>query len=158
MIFAAVGTQLPFDRMIRCVDEWANTHKVEVVGQIGESDYQPIAMKVYRFLSPSDFSIIQAKADVLVGHAGMGTILGAMELGKPLIILPRLASYKEHRNDHQLATAKKFLGFSGIYVAFNEAELSNFLCNYKILTLPDSRISKFASKDLLSAVDAFIGK
>ena len=34
MIFVAVGTQFPFDRLIRCVDEWALAHGVEVVAQI----------------------------------------------------------------------------------------------------------------------------
>ena len=62
-------------------------------------------------------------ADAVVAHAGIGTILGALELGKPTVVMPRRAALGEHRNDHQLATARRFSG-PGIAVALDEHELA----------------------------------
>ncbi len=42
MIFATVGTQLPFDRLIRALDGWAASNGgVEVFAQIGRGEYEP---------------------------------------------------------------------------------------------------------------------
>jgi len=156
LIFVAVGTQLPFDRMIRCVDKWAKKSGVDVVAQAGDSSYEPEAIESYKFISPNEFLQFQIKANILVGHAGMGTILSAMELGKPLIIMPRLVAYNEHRNDHQLATALKFKNTPGIYVAMNDNELLDYLNDHNKLALPESKISNQASQSLLNAIDHFI--
>ena len=42
MIFATVGTQLPFDRLIVALDQWAaSSPDVEVFAQIGRGEYRP---------------------------------------------------------------------------------------------------------------------
>ena len=41
----------------------------------------------------------------------MGTILTGLDLGKPVVVVPRLAACGEHRNDHQLATVEKLQRF-----------------------------------------------
>ena len=42
MIFVTVGTQLPFDRLVRAVDAWAAEHpQVDVFGQIGPASFRP---------------------------------------------------------------------------------------------------------------------
>jgi len=41
----------------------------------------------------------------------MGTILTGLDLGKPVVVVPRLAAHGEHRNDHQLATVKQLSRF-----------------------------------------------
>ena len=46
-------------------------------------------------------------AAAIVAHAGMGTILTALETGKRLLVMPRRAALGEHRNDHQLATVSR---------------------------------------------------
>ncbi len=38
MIFVTVGEQLPFDRLVRAVDEWAAASGKEVFAQIGNSE------------------------------------------------------------------------------------------------------------------------
>jgi UDP-N-acetylglucosamine transferase subunit ALG13 len=123
MIFVTVGEQLPFDRLIRTVDEWAGTSKKEVFAQIGRSVYMPKHIFHKAFLTPEEYTEKLLAADVIVAHAGMGTIITASELGKPILIMPRQAAFGEVRNDHQYSTARRFLALNYVTVAFDEVEL-----------------------------------
>lgn len=124
MIFVTVGGQLPFDRLIRCVDEWAGRAGApEVFAQIGRGEYTPRHLRWERFLSPAGFRDRMQRADAVIGHAGVGTILTALELGKPVLVFARRAEYREHRSDHQLATARYFAARGHVLAAFTEVEL-----------------------------------
>lgn len=156
MIFVAVGTQLPFDRLVRYVDNWSAQNEVTVIGQIGDSELNTQFMVSEKFFEPSRFRDLQNSAEILVGHAGIGTILGALELQKPLIIMPRRADLGEHRNDHQVATATLFHDRPGIYVANTEEQLIKFLDDRENLARSASVISKFASRELIETITKFI--
>ena len=91
MIFATVGSQESFDRLIRAVDEWAILRgRDDVFAQIGGSTLQPKHIKFTKFLEPNEFNRVIREASVIVAHAGMGSIISALELGKPLVVMPRL--------------------------------------------------------------------
>ncbi|WP_160152876.1 glycosyltransferase [Microbulbifer sp. ALW1] len=124
MIFVSVGTQLPFDRLISAMDEWASGHQgSSVFAQIGESRYVPRNINFEKSLSISEYTDFFNEANLVVSHAGMGTIITALETRKPLIIMPREFSRGEHRNDHQIATAEKFSHFDLIHVVRDSASL-----------------------------------
>ncbi|AGF79897.1 hypothetical protein UWK_03380 [Desulfocapsa sulfexigens DSM 10523] len=123
MIFVTVGEQLPFDRLVRAVDECAQKLGQEIFAQIGETEWRPKKIGYEKFLNPDEFNKKFLEADVIIAHAGMGTIITALELGKPIIVMPRKAALGEHRNDHQFATAQRFLALNYITVAFDETEL-----------------------------------
>ncbi len=123
MIFVTVGEQLPFDRLIRIVDEWAKNTGGEVFAQIGRTSFKPQNIKYKNFLHPNEFKKKFEYSDLVISHAGMGTIITAIEIGKPIIVIPRQASLGEHRNDHQFSTAKRFMNLNYITVAFDENEL-----------------------------------
>jgi UDP-N-acetylglucosamine transferase subunit ALG13 len=129
MILVTVGTQIPFDRLINYVDEWVSTLKVkpEVVAQIGTSEYHSNDIKVFKTVEPEQFEQYITECDFLVSHAGMGSILTALRVKKPIIIFPRKASFGEHRNDHQLATVKSFTNVEGVYIATTKEELFDLL-------------------------------
>jgi len=128
MIFVTVGAQMAFDRLIRAVDAWAGVHPaVSVFGQIGPSAYHPAHMGYARFLEPREFEARFAAAQLVIAHAGMGTIITALELDKPLVVVPRRGDLAETRNDHQLATARRFGGLGFVQVAHDVAELTAHL-------------------------------
>ena len=127
MILVAVGTQFPFDRLVETVDKWAAASGAEVIGQIGPSTYVPAHIKAQAFLPPEEFQALLDKAELVIAHCGMGSILSALSCGKPIIVMPRSAAKGEHRNDHQFATAERFAGRPGVTVASDEAELSHCL-------------------------------
>jgi UDP-N-acetylglucosamine transferase subunit ALG13 len=57
----------------------------------------------------------------------MGTIISALQHSKPIIVMPRLAQFHEHRNDHQLATAKSFAKLGFVKAVYSETELQQAL-------------------------------
>lgn len=105
MIFLTVGTQLPFDRLVSPVLEWLEKEKEEYVLQVGPTSLDIVDNKaVFNNLEPQKYEEIFEKSELVISHAGMGGILSCLERGKPLIVMPRIHSLGEHRNDHQLAT------------------------------------------------------
>jgi len=154
MIFLTVGTQCPFNRLVKIVDSWAENKKTKIFAQIGNSDYKVKNFKYSRFLTKEEFDKIFNEAELIISHAGMGTIISSMEQEKKIIVFPRKAEYHEHRNDHQLAITKVFEN-STINIAYNNKELVNLLNNANNL-LKCSKIGKFASITLLETIAAFI--
>lgn len=125
MIFATVGTQLPFDRLLSALDLWAAANPgVPVTAQIGETRTAFAHLTCHPHLDQAGFAAQMAQARVIVAHAGMGTILSAAEAGKPLILMPRRAAFGEHRNDHQLATAAEMAVLSNVTVIDDAADLA----------------------------------
>jgi UDP-N-acetylglucosamine transferase subunit ALG13 len=120
MIFLALGTQLPFDRLTRAMDDWcARTPDHGVLGQIadlGPHNHRPVHYQWHERMAPGDFEDAFARADFVVAHAGMGVIITALTMGKPIVIMPRRADLKEHRNEHQRATAARFGRRPGVQV------------------------------------------
>lgn len=135
MIFLTLGTQLPFDRLVRALDKAAKSLSEPAFGQIGHSKYRPEEFEATAFLSPSDFVAHLESARVVVGHAGIGTILSGMKTGKPLLLMARRADLGEHRNDHQLATAEQVKGTPGIYIVEDEQDIAHHLRSPRLVGL-----------------------
>ena len=55
-----------------------------------------------------EFDELLKKADLLITHGGVGTIVTALKMGKKVIASPRLAQYGEHHNDHQCQIIDSF--------------------------------------------------
>lgn len=127
MIFLTLGTQLPFDRLVESVDTIAPLIDEPVFGQIGRGGYNPLHFEHIESLSPADFNARFKAARVVIGHAGIGTILAGFKLQKPLIVMARRASLGEHRNDHQIATAAQISRFRGVYIAESSQDIYEIL-------------------------------
>lgn len=124
MIFVTVGTEFPFDRLIRAMDDWAAYNPQDpVIAQIGTGAYEPRHMTWHRRMGRAAFAESVTAAELIVAHAGIGSLVTAGEYGKPVVLLPRRARFGEQRNDHQLDTAARLGGRPGIRVAETEAEL-----------------------------------
>ncbi len=108
MIFVTVGTHYQgFERLIKKMDEIAGKIDDEVIMQIGYTDYEPKNAKWLRFLErEEDILELYKKADVIVAHAGAGTLLTALSFGKPVVVVPRLKKFGEHIDDQQLELAE----------------------------------------------------
>lgn len=156
MIFATVGTQLPFDRLIRALDDWAAAQAgIEVFAQIGHGGYKPRHVGWSHDLDPREFSRRLEASDVVVAHAGMGTIISGIELGKRVIVMPRRASLGEHRNEHQLATVARLAHLQGLEVVHDPEELGTALARGQSYRRCDSGAG--ADPGLIAAIRDFAG-
>lgn len=156
MIFVTVGAQMPFDRLVRTVDEWAQSRsRRDVFAQIGSTSWRPSYIEHTAFLAPPEFRRRVAEASVIVAHAGMGSILTALELGKPILVMPRRGELRETRNDHQVATARQLADLGRVRAAFDEGELSALLDQIGELSAART-IRAHASDELIEAVRSFI--
>lgn len=158
MIFVTVGLQLPFDRLIYAIDVWAGTRaRSDVVAQVGASSYRPANIHTKDRFSVDEFRAHVAKARLVVAHAGMGSLITALEIGKPIIVLPRQAALKEHRNDHQLATARYMEEHNLARVATSEDDLVRRLDDWQEAG-PPLRITEHAGSELVARVSTFIAE
>ena len=156
MIFVTVGSDVPFDRLVSAVDEWAGlTGRRDVFAQIGRSSLRPSHIEHTAFIDPRVFVDRMKQASVVVSHAGMGTILTALYYQKPLLVMPRRASLGETRSDHQFATARHLAEIAKIAVAPDEVALID-----KLQTIDGLRaqhlISSHAQPELIAALKQFI--
>ncbi|MBA4809155.1 glycosyltransferase [Brevundimonas sp.] len=148
MILLTIGTQLPFDRLVKALDEISPSLNRPIFGQIGKSSYRPTSFQWAERLAPKDFDEKFSAATVIVSHAGIGTILTAQKYGKPIILFPREARFGEHRNDHQLATCNQLAGRPGIGVARTPREL--------FLLIQSGTLVGASAEELQQKRDAFV--
>ena len=136
MIFATMGTQIPFDRFLRMLDQVAPLLKGErIIAQTIPGAYKPENFETVGLIAPELFKRYIDEARVVVSHAGMGTIISALTARKPIVVVPRRASLGEHRNEHQLATAGRLSEMGFVHVAHDATALLDFLTNNTPQTL-----------------------
>ena len=156
MILLTVGTELPFDRLVRAVDNWAQKHTGEdIMGQVGSASYTPRHFQSTEFLSYEEYRDLLTTCSLVVAHAGMGAIISALGAGKPILVMPRKSAFREHRNDHQLATAEAFEKRGFVHVAHDAPSLQLKLDARSTLQ-PPLPISAEASTELVQAIRGFI--
>jgi len=158
MIFVTVGAQEPFDRLIRAVDGWAEVReRSDIYAQVGDSHYRAKHIETTPYLNPRQFRKTIEASNFVVSHAGMGSVITALELGKPIIVMPRRGDLKETRNDHQIATSKKLFEQGRVIAAFDEQQLFEKLDTAAASFLQATdRIALEASPTLIAAIRDFI--
>lgn len=113
-IFVTVGTkEYQFDRLINAMD------KEGVVMQIGTS-IKPTNAKYFEFLKKQEIYDWMNWCDVIVCHAGTGTVMEAIDSGKKVVVFPRQVKFLEHIDDHQIDFAKYAQEQFGLTVVYDE--------------------------------------
>jgi UDP-N-acetylglucosamine transferase subunit ALG13 len=158
LIFVTVGSQGSFDRLIQAVDEWAAlTGRSDVFAQIGKAKYIPTHIRFTEFVDPLEFKRLVQEAWLVVAHAGIGSIISALEAAKPIVVMPRRAEFREQRNDHQVATARHFEAKGQIIVAYEEQSLAERL-DYALTLGNTERIGMEASPQLIATIRSFLDR
>ncbi|MDP3850168.1 MAG: glycosyltransferase [Luteolibacter sp.] len=156
MIFVTVGSDIPFNRLLKAVDGWARDNKRrDVFAQIGRGGWEPGFIPFATMLEPAEFRERLSACRLVVGHAGMGTILSALQCSKPILVMPRRGPLGETRNDHQMDTARQLQAMGRVNVAFDETELFDHLDRMEEL-LPKEPIAPFAEPELIRTLHDFI--
>jgi UDP-N-acetylglucosamine transferase subunit ALG13 len=84
----------------------------EVVWQLGHTEPIPgmRASRIEEFITHDELTELMAGAHVVVCHAGVGSALQAMSVGRSPILVPRQTEHGEHVDDHQEQIAKRLDG------------------------------------------------
>ncbi|MEJ6006638.1 glycosyltransferase [Paucibacter sp. AS339] len=123
-VFVTVGSMLPFDRLVKAMDAWAAQRpKDQFFAQIGADAFEPKHMPWSSMLSPSAYRERFEWCDLIVSHVGMGTVITASEMGRPLLMMPRRVALAEVTSNHQEATAQWLVKKAGVCIVENEADL-----------------------------------
>ncbi|WP_418320787.1 glycosyltransferase [Piscinibacter sakaiensis] len=149
---------LPFDRLIIAVDAWAGqAGRHDIFAQIGNTAYQPRNFGWKPALPPHEFAEQIRAAELIISHAGMGTIITALTAGKSIVLLPRLVANHEVTTDHQIHTANWAKEKSGIFVSPNVSGLPATITealNRPLIATPS--ISASAPADFVANVRRFL--
>jgi beta-1,4-N-acetylglucosaminyltransferase len=107
MIFVTVGLHSAgFGRLVRAADEMAFFVEETVVIQRGGTPYTPTSSQYFDFADEARMQTWLSEARIVIAHGGAGSILSTLEVGKPLIVAPRLKRFGEAIDDHQLELAQ----------------------------------------------------
>lgn len=130
MILVTCGTQQQqFTRLFDYVEQ-LNLEE-EVIMQLGHTEFNT-RHQSYDFSSNFEDDI--KRADIIITHGGVGTIMNCLLNNKKVIVVPRLSKYNEHVDDHQLEITNKLTNLGYIYSANSFEELKKLIDNVDQLT------------------------
>ena len=156
MILVLLGTQNnSFHRLLEEIDKLIKNGiiKDKVIVQAGYTKFESKNMKIFTLIPKEQLEEYQRKADIIITHGGVGSIISSIKEGKKVIAVPRLHEYGEHVNDHQKEIVDTF-NRKGYIIGLNGVEeLENAI----------KRISEFNPNDfihnnmnMLSIIEYFI--
>jgi UDP-N-acetylglucosamine--N-acetylmuramyl-(pentapeptide) pyrophosphoryl-undecaprenol N-acetylglucosamine transferase len=112
----------PYTRIVRRLLEILPP-EVEVLWQTGATDVTEFRIEGVYALPEKELSEAMSEADVVITHAGVGTALAALEVGKCPVMAPRLAVHGEAVDDHQVQIADQ-LSQRGLAVTVNAEQIT----------------------------------
>lgn len=155
MIFVTLGTQdKSFKRLLENIDKQISLGNItdEVIIQAGYTDYNSDNMKIFKMIPMEEFDKYIKKCDILITHAGVGSIMSGLMNDKKVIAVPRLKRYNEHTNDHQLDIASSF-SKEGYLLTSNIDDLDEIL--KKVKTFKPKKF-KSNNKNFVKVIEDFI--
>ena len=128
MIFVTVGnSNLGFERLIKSMDNLARALPYPVVMQIGSTQYTPKNAEWFRYCDHDTIIEYFKKSQVIVTHAGAGTILDIILLGKKPVVVPRLSKFGEVIDDHQLEITRTLSEMGLVFPVYTINDLANVI-------------------------------
>ena len=128
-IFVTVGTDHhPFDRLVDWTERWfvLCEHPLSCLIQKGTST-PPGRCEWVDYLPYCEMERTLRAATAVVCHAGPGTIILSLDLGKRPIVVPRQRALGEHVDDHQTFFARRLSGAGEIELAETEESFRHSL-------------------------------
>lgn len=153
MILGTVGTHTAaFDRLVRALDDYAAGTDEEVLIQIGSGSYEPRHASWFRMTTSEHMAALLARARVVVTHGG-DSVLEALRLGKPVIVVPRQRRFGEHIDDHQVDLARALAAMDYVTGVEDVADLAERLAG-----VPDTTPARHGGAALVTAIRTAIGE
>jgi beta-1,4-N-acetylglucosaminyltransferase len=116
-IFVTIGTT-SFPELIKKVDNIKGLNVIIQTPKEGKDEYIPKNYKFFEFCE--DIEKYYNWADIIITHAGAGSVYKLLELGKKIIIIPNLSRVDTHQTD--LADYIKEMQYALVCYDLNQLE------------------------------------
>ena len=138
MILVLLGTQNnSFHRLLEEIERNIENGNIseEVVVQAGYTKFEPNTkkqqIKIFNTVPKDELEKLIEKANIVISHGGVGSMITANQKGKKVIAVPRYKMYHEHVNDHQLKTIEMFGKRNYVIATKNVQDLEQALKDIK---------------------------
>lgn len=158
MILVLLGTQHnEFTRLLKEIENLVTKGiiKEEVIIQAGFTKFETDKMKVFDMISKEELDSLTKKADLIISHGGVGSIILALEKGKKVIAVPRLSKYGEHVNDHQKQIVEAFNQKGYLIGVQDVLELETAIEKSKEF---NPKVYKSDNEKMINLIDSFLQK
>jgi UDP-N-acetylglucosamine--N-acetylmuramyl-(pentapeptide) pyrophosphoryl-undecaprenol N-acetylglucosamine transferase len=134
VLFVTVGATLPFNRLVSMVAELKAAGGIpeQVIIQTGAGGVTPPDVETHESMTFEEMQAQLRRADIVVCHAGTGSLITALREGCRVIAVPRQAERKEAYDDHQVEIAESFAARGLIEVAHGPCELVEALARARV--------------------------
>lgn len=130
MILVTLGTQdKPFTRLLNAIENLKLSGAIQddIIVQSGFTPYTSHVLSITPYFSQPDLDALRQKADLIITHAGVGSILDSLKFNKKVIGVARLKRFGEHANDHQYELLDAFESEGYILRCDNLEQLLNVI-------------------------------
>lgn len=137
-ILITVGTT-KFDELIEFADNLSEIYEHKFIAQISNGEYRPKNMEHFEF--SDNINEFYEWADIVICHAGAGTIYTLLEMNKKVIVVPNQIRVDKHQND--IATAMSNKGFVKSISDLSEINLKSCLDDIDLLSFEEYQKDDF---------------
>ena len=160
MFFVTVGTApQPFQRLMEVLMGLPAEIQQEIVFQGAAKNDSILSFSHKMLMSTDEYNQMINDAELVVCHAGIGTVRECYDRGRKTIVIPRLAKYGEHFNNHQLELVEYLLDnpLPNIYPLVDPTRLTEKILEVQNMS-EKSRLPGEFGQELKKAVAADVGE
>lgn len=156
MIIILLGTQnYSFSRLLeevqRCID--SGVINEEVIVQAGGTKFSSAQMELFTLIEQDKLTDLMKKADIIITHGGVGSIVSGIKLHKKVIAVPRRQKYGEVANDHQIQIIETFSKEGFIIGLHDVSELESALKNINFF---EPKALKSNTENIINIISEFV--
>jgi UDP-N-acetylglucosamine transferase subunit ALG13 len=133
VIFVTVGThEQQFDRLIGKIDQLKSEGILseEIFLQTGYSSYIPQHCNFKSMIGFQEMDHYMDQAEIIITHGGPGSIMQALSKNKIPVVVPRLADFDEHVDNHQKYFTTRLEKEGKVLAVYDINHLDEILSNY----------------------------
>ena len=163
MILVLLGTQNnSFHRLLEEIEKNVENGNIkeDVIIQAGYTKFEPketkYPIKVLSTIPRNELDKLIEKANLVISHGGVGSMVTANQKGKKVIAVPRYKKYHEHVNDHQAQTIEIFAKKGYVFPIKNVEDLGQALKD--IENFEPMIYKKDEKSNIIGIIEKFIGE
>lgn len=138
--FVSVGNaSQPFVRLLSEVGALALALPQPIIVQHGNTPFQSAVCRAIPFVGMTEYEQFVVSAELLILHAGAGSVIHAVRAGKVPVVMPRRMEFGEHVDNHQIEFAQALANAGRVVVATDPQQLSEAAARALVMQREASR-------------------